>query len=225
MQVFEYTNKGCREENQDYVIHRVLSADSSVFIVADGMGGYSAGDIASATVGNAIVEFMELNLSKMTPTELLKEAIVYANDSLMLKRLSINAQKMGCVIVALLIVGNDAYLTWLGDSRLYMYRSGLEVYHTEDHSVLNELSEIKGLDSANIRRYSSMVTRAVMGDNNLGDVKVSHVAVEQGDIFLLCSDGFHKELNMDKALNYNKHDFDSMADQMSDNYSVIKVTI
>jgi protein phosphatase len=161
----------------------------------------------------------------MTPTELLKEAIAYANDTLMLKRLSINVPKMGCVIVVLLIVGKDAYLTWLGDSRLYMYRSGLEVYHTEDHSVLNELREIKGLDSANIRRYSSIVTRAVMGDNNLGDIKVTHVAVEKGDIFLLCSDGIHKELNMCNVLNYNKQDFDSMANQMSDNYSVIKITI
>jgi protein phosphatase len=113
----------------------------------------------------------------------------------------------------------------LGDSRLYIFRNGTEVYQTEDHSVLNDLSRIECLDSSDIRKYASIVTKAVMGDDNLGQLKVSHVSIEKGDIFLLCSDGFHKELNVDTALGYSQQDLDNMSDQMSDNYSFIKITI
>jgi protein phosphatase len=225
MQVFKYTNKGSRKDNQDYVVDKVLSADCSIFVVADGMGGYSYGDIAASTVGNAIVEYADMNYTRLSPAELLKEAISYSNDCLMLKRISLNANKMGCVVVVLLIINDNGYLCWLGDSRLYIFRNGTEVYQTEDHSVLNDLSRIECLDSSDIRKYASIVTKAVMGDDNLGQLKVSHVSIEKGDIFLLCSDGFHKELNVDTALGYSQQDLDNMSDQMSDNYSFIKITI
>ena len=225
MQIFQYTNKGCRENNQDFVIHKVLPADSSIFIVADGMGGYTAGDIAAATVSNAIIEFAEMNYAQMSPTELIKEAVKYGNDCLMLKRLSINAKKMGCVIVVLLITSSDAYLTWLGDSRLYIFRDGKEVYHTEDHSVINDLAKINNLSASDIRKYSSIVTKAIMGDESLCAVKVCHIEIEQEDQFLLCTDGLHREVDIDRAINFTQADLDKLSEQMSDNYSLIRITI
>ena len=122
MEVFEYTNKGCREENQDYVVHGSLPYGASIYIIADGMGGYSNGAVASKTVGDAIFDFVELNITQYEPLKLLKEAISFANDSLMLKRLALGAKKMGCVIAILLILDEYAYISWLGDSRIYMFR-------------------------------------------------------------------------------------------------------
>ena len=142
MEVFEYTNKGCRAENQDYIVHGSLPDGTGIFIVADGMGGYSEGAAAARVVGDALLDFIELNFHQYTPIELLKEAIHFANDALMLKRMALSAKQMGCVITVLVITGNNAYLTWLGDSRIYMYRDGQEVYRTEDHSIVNEMGKI-----------------------------------------------------------------------------------
>ena len=56
-----------------------------------------------------------------------------------------------------------------------MYRNGAEVYKMQDHSIINELSKIKNLKSSDMDRYSSVVTRSIMGDDKLGKAEVSHV--------------------------------------------------
>ena len=227
MKIFQYTNKGSREENQDFVIHGSLPDNSAVFVVADGMGGYSYGATASKVVSEAIHDFIEMNYQQYTPAEILKEAISFANDSLMLKRMAMAAQKMGCVITALLVTGGNAYLTWLGDCRIYMYRDGQEVYRTEDHSVVNELAKIKTLRVSSYEKYSSIVTKSIMGENPVDVAPIRKIEIESGDVFILCSDGFHKEI-MTKALSYDdskKEELDIIADTISDNFSFIKVEI
>ena len=228
MKIYEYTNKGSREINQDFVIHSVISSNTAIMVVADGMGGYSFGEIASQVISESIVEFVRMNISNYSPTELLKESIIYANDCLMLKRLSLGVKSIGAVVSVLLTIKNDAYFTWLGDSRLYLYRDGIEVYRTQDHSVINELSKIKSLMSSDLDRYSSVVTRSIMGDDRLRKAEVSHVSVQQGDIFVLCTDGFHKELAMSNATEYNdshKDILDLKSANISDNYSFIKFEV
>lgn len=228
MKIFEYTNKGSREENQDFVFHGSLHDHSAVFVVADGMGGYSEGAAASKVVSEAIYNFIEKNYQQYTPAEILKEAISFANDALMLKRMAMAAQKMGCVVTVLLITGGYAYLTWLGDSRIYMYREGLEVYRTEDHSIVNELAKIKALRASSYEKYSSIVTKSIMGEYPVDVAPVRKIEIVSGDVFILCSDGFHKEIDITKALSYDdskKEELDAIADNISDNFSFIKVEI
>lgn len=228
MKIFEYSNKGSRDTNQDFIIHQSLSEKATVAVVADGMGGYSYGDIASHVIGQSIIDYVQANFERLSPTLLLKESISFANDSLMLKRLSLGAKHMGAVAVVLLIIDNEAYMTWLGDSRIYIYREGIEVYKTEDHSVINELSKIKGLTSTDIAKYSSVVTRSIMGDDNLGKVEVTHLSAAEGDVFILCTDGFYKENSISDAVNYDnskKIELDNKALRMSDNYSFAKLEI
>lgn len=228
MKIFQYTNKGSREVNQDFVIHGSLPDNSAVFVVADGMGGYSDGATASKVVSEAIYDFIEMNYLQYTPAVILKEAISFANDALMLKRMTMAAQKMGCVITVLFVTGGSAYLTWLGDSRIYMYRDGQEVYRTEDHSVVNELAKIKTLRASSYEKYSSIVTKSIMGEDPIDVAPVRKIEIEHGDIFVLCSDGFHKEIDMTKALSYDdskKEELDVVADTISDNFSFIKVEI
>lgn len=228
MKVFEYTNKGSREENQDFVVHGSLPDDSAVFIVADGMGGYTDGAAASRVVSEAILDYVEMNFDKFTPAELLKEAIPFANDALMLKRIALAAKKMGSVITVLLISGGNAYLTWLGDSRIYMYRDGQEVYRTEDHSIVNELAKIKTLRASSYEKYASIVTKSIMGDDPVDVAPIRKIEIEAGDVFVLCTDGFHKEIDMRRALEYadfKKEELDSIANSISDNFSFIKVEI
>ena len=228
MRIYQYTNKGSREENQDFVIHGSLPDNAAFFVLADGMGGYSDGAAASKVVSEAIYDFLDMNYQHYTPAELLKEAISFANDALMLKRMAMAAQKMGCVITILLISEGYAYLTWLGDSRIYMYRDGQEVYRTEDHSVVNELAKIKTLRASSYEKYSSIVTKSIMGVETVDVAPVRKIEIETGDVFILCSDGFHKEIDMTKALCYDdskKEELDAIANSISDNFSFITVEI
>lgn len=228
MKVIEYTNKGSREENQDYVVHGFLPESSCVFVVADGMGGYSEGAMASKIVGDALINFIELNYASFEPAFLLKEAISFANDALMLKRIELGVPKMGCVVTVLFISKEYAYLAWLGDSRIYMYRGGKEVYRTEDHSVLNELTKFRGSTLSIYDKYASVVTKAIMGDVPVNVAPICKVEIEQGDIFILCTDGVHKELDLKRVLEYDeskKDEFDSFAPRVSDNFSFTKIEV
>ena len=228
MEIFEYTNKGNREENQDYVVHGSLPDGSGIFVVADGMGGYSDGAAAARVVGDALLDFIELNFDQYSPIELLKEAIPFANAALMLKRMALAAKQMGCVVTVLIISRGNAYLTWLGDSRIYLYRDGHEVYRTEDHSIVNEMAKIKTLSASSYEKYASIVTKSIMGDTPVDVAPIRKIEVEKGDVFILCTDGFHKEIDMAKALNYNdnkKEELDALANDITDNYSFVKVRI
>lgn len=228
MKVFEYTNKGNRDENQDYVVHGYLPDGSGIFVVTDGMGGYSEGAAAARVVGDALLDFIELNFNQYSPIELLKEAVPFANDALMLKRMAMAAKQMGCVVTVLIVSDGNAYLTWLGDSRIYMFRNGQEVYRTEDHSIVNELAKIKTLSASSYEKYASIVTKSIMGDTPVDVAPIRKIEVEEGDVFILCTDGFHKEIDMYKALKYDdskKTELDSLANDISDNYSFIKVKI
>lgn len=228
MKVFEYTNKGNRDENQDYVVHGSLPDGSGIFVVTDGMGGYSEGAAAARVVGDALLDFIELNFNQYSPIELLKEAVPFANDALMLKRMAMAAKQMGCVVTVLIVSGGNAYLTWLGDSRIYMFRNGQEVYRTEDHSIVNELAKIKTLSASSYEKYASIVTKSIMGDTPVDVAPIRKIEVEEGDVFILCTDGFHKEIDMYKALEYDdskKTELDALANDIGDNYSFLKVII
>ena len=230
MKIFEYTNIGSRVCNQDFLKHAELSADSAIFVTADGMGGYSQGEVASRLVAESIVEFVENNYQVEKPVALLRKAIAYANEALMLKRLAMGGSKMGTVIAILLILRNEAYISWLGDSRVYLYRNSQEIYRTEDHSVVNDMLKIKtiNISADTLEKYSHIVTKSVMGDDKIGDIPVSMIETQEGDTFILCTDGFHREGNMETALNYTedmKSDLEQTTSMYSDNNSFIKVAI
>ncbi|MBO5053289.1 MAG: serine/threonine-protein phosphatase [Muribaculaceae bacterium] len=226
--VIEYTNKGSREENQDYLSWSSLSDRSSIYVLADGMGGYNYGDVAAKIVAESIIEFSVQNLGKCTPVELLKESLSYANDCLMLKKMALSVKQMGCVIVVLLIQDEDAYLTWLGDSRIYMFRDGLEVFRTTDHSVVNELSKIKALSVEDIERYSAIVTKSIMGVESLDAAPIRKVKTEPNDVFILCSDGLHKEFSVSSVANCPQDALGELkrsALQANDNLSFIRIQV
>ena len=162
MTIYQYTNKGRRKKNQDYLLQKDVAGDLQIFICADGMGGYSYGEVAAQIVSESILEFIEDNSNIYTPEQLLREAIIYSNDSLMLKKLALGVNRMGSVITVLMIKGNTAYASWLGDSRIYLFRNNQEIYRTEDHSIASELYKIRTLTTADIEKYASIVTASIM---------------------------------------------------------------
>ncbi len=230
MKVITYTNKGRRKLNQDYLGWRTLGENSSLFVVADGMGGYSYGDVAAQVVTESLLEFIEGNEDRFSPSVLLSEAIKYANDSLCIKRLALGAKNMGSVVVVLYLLEGTAHLVWVGDSRIYLSRKNRIIFQTEDHSVINEMAKIRTLRADDYEKYASIVTQALMGDERALMPGYDSFLPEKGDMFLLCTDGIHKEMNIDDILYENdeeklKAELDGRRRNISDNYTFIKVTI
>lgn len=228
MTIYEYTNKGCREENQDFISHGSLSGDGYVCVLTDGMGGYSAGYEAAKTVAESIRIYIQKNYIKSNIPNIINEAITYSNDELMLKRLSIGVKRMGCVMALLVVTKEYAYIDWLGDSRVYMFRNGREVYRTMDHTMINKMAKFNNITSDNVKKYLSIVTKAIMGENNFEIESVVKVKVEPNDVFILCSDGVHRQLNIENLVGYTeslKQDYDIKSNDMKDNYSFIKLVI
>lgn len=229
MTVTEYTNKGSRPENQDYIVHELLENNHAIFVVADGMGGYSHGDVASRLVADAIEDSVSAHYKHEADiVRLMAEAYDYANDSLAIKRIALGGCEMGSVVVSLYYDGHAAHITWLGDSRCYLFRDGKQLYCSQDHSILSQLRKIKTLRRYDEDKYASIVTRCIMGDDKLGKIETVKLEILPNDVLILCTDGFHKELDVRILLNESKstkEKLDAKAESMNDNYSFIKVVI
>ena len=229
MKVFNFTHKGNRDVNQDYATSKVLKDNNHIFILADGMGGYSSGEIAAKVVADAIAEYADQHFGEVTPNKLLKQAIAYANDELYVKRLALGHKEMGAVIVCLLIVKKKAYIAWLGDSRIYVFRDGMEIFQSEDHSLVNELKGSRTLKPQDFQRLSAIVTRCIMGTDKLDPIDVYELTTEQGDTLFLCSDGIHKEMIVEKLIRLSDEELikhlELFSSSFDDNATLIKVEL
>ena len=228
MTVFEYSGIGGRKVNQDFLAHAIMDEKHAVFIVADGMGGYSHGEVAAQVAANAVKDFVEENYQRLEPEELMREAISFANESISIKRIALHVKQMGAVIVVAYVCDNTCWIAWVGDSRVYVMRDGKPIYQTEDHSLINELLQVNTLKAADLEKYSAIVTRSLMGENINADPDIHSVTVQDGDVIWLCSDGVHKEIPIywlpddDAEL---KSFLDGQNKHLSDNYTLIKVTL
>lgn len=181
-----------RSVNEDSFLER---GDQRIWLVADGMGGHSAGDVASQMIADT---FRESELSG-TLSELASSAETCLIDiNRRLRELS--AQRtdqatIGATVVLLLAHGNHILSLWVGDSRLYRLRHGELKQLTQDHSQVEELIK-QGLllrEDAENHPASNIVTRAVGATDEIF-VDMDYGDAREGDRFLLCSDGLTKEL-------------------------------
>jgi serine/threonine protein phosphatase PrpC len=162
-------------------------------IVADGMGGHKAGEVASQTAVKTIVEVYER--TKGTPGEALDEAFHVAHKIIL--KLATEHQDMagmGTTCTALAIVGNEAWAAHVGDSRLYLVR-GDDIYQlSEDHTVIRDLIR-QGLltpEEAEHHEDRNVLLCAMGTKPELIMMRWPEpMDVRPGDVFLLCSDGLH----------------------------------
>lgn len=226
MKISLYSNKGLRAVNQDYCTYSMLGESDGIFVVADGMGGYEAGELASQTVGDSVKEYVRTHIQQTSAEDLLRNAFVYANDVLREKEAAMGISKMGTVLVAMLLLESKAYVAWLGDSRFYHYRHGEFLFHTEDHSLINQLKVKDALKADLYERYSAIVTKCIMGDNDMDCIPIETKELQHGDVCILCTDGLHKGMDVSELVAYDdshKKTLDDMQDKMKDNYSFIKI--
>jgi protein phosphatase len=172
-----------RRRNEDsYVVAPPL------FAVADGMGGAQAGEVASKLAAAALEETDPATLSG---AERLISLIQEANRRVYERASSDpSTSGMGTTMTVALVEDGGVTIGHVGDSRAYLVRGGRLEQLTEDHSLVNELLKSGKLsrEEADLHPQRSVITRAVGTDPDV-DVDAFVVSVQEGDIFLLCSDG------------------------------------
>jgi protein phosphatase len=186
-----------RQGNEDAYLDR---PDIGLWAVADGMGGHDLGDMASRLVIRA--------LETAPPPEFLGRAVLDlrcrlddVNQHLRAEAARRRKQIIGSTIAALLSFGGSCVLLWAGDSRIYRLRRTVLQRLSHDHSRVEELVS-QGLiarDAAESHPAANIVTRAV-GAGDVLDVDAQLYPVNEGDRFLLCTDGLTKEISEPEIL-------------------------
>lgn len=181
---------GCvRSVNEDASCER---PDIGLWAVADGLGGHSAGDVASRAVVEALGRLhAQPELSLMV--EFVEHALEDTNERL--RALASDGQTIGSTVVVLVIVGDYAAYLWVGDSRLYRLREGELRQLTTDHSQVERYIEqglLRRVDAAG-HPQGHLLTRAI-GAREQVRVDIDVCTVRPGDRFLLCSDGLEKHV-------------------------------
>lgn len=218
MEVFQYSGIGQRAANQDYVLCKELPNNlGNLFIVCDGMGGYVAGDVAARVACEEI--FAQLSLGHSIDL-----AISSANSKINEQKQIIGTDKMGCTVAACLIKNNEVYIFWCGDSRVYLIKDGKVDFVTKDHSMLEEIKNVRPLTTSDIKRYSHIITRSLMG-NETDVVDKIVLPLQDNTRILICSDGFHKELNEETIATIDVEEVVKDNDMYDDNYSVVSISI
>jgi serine/threonine protein phosphatase PrpC len=168
--------------------------DRQLWVVADGMGGHRAGDVASQT----IIDYLRnvpSDPSFGTFVENVENQIVAAHQSLVVLGEKLG-QIAGSTVVALLGHGRHGLVMWAGDSRAYLFRQGAFSQVTRDHSYVEELlarGDILPQDASS-HPEANVITRAVGAGKDLY-LDMDILKLCHGDIVLLCSDGLYKELD------------------------------
>ncbi|HRP34548.1 MAG TPA: Stp1/IreP family PP2C-type Ser/Thr phosphatase [Gammaproteobacteria bacterium] len=198
---FEFTHTGrVREHNEDAVF---ADMDVGLMVLADGMGGYNAGEVAAELAIKTVVDMVRAGVERETRTSvddssgLMRQSIVLRNAIIRANKIiwqtaqtQPQCRGMGTTIVACLFHDDRVSIAHVGDSRVYRLRKNRFEQLTLDHSLMQELvdrgffSHEEALRSAN-RNY---VTRA-LGVEPTVDAEVQEETVKPDDVYVLCSDG------------------------------------
>lgn len=181
----------CRDVNQDYIYvsEEPVGNLPNLFLVADGMGGHKAGDLASEYTVLQVCEAAEKCMRDI-PLQILKSAFQYANQKLIEKSWESPAYSgMGTTLVAVTVKDGTAYVANVGDSRLYKIGDQIEQI-TEDHSLVEEMVRMGEISKEEARNHpeKNIITRAI-GVTETVEPDYFDTRLEKGECLLLCSDG------------------------------------
>lgn len=229
MDVFAYSGCGLRPSNQDFFLSHRLPQGRLVAVVADGMGGYAHGDVAAEVVARSVVEHVSEAGVRCAPADVLRSSLAYANEMVEIKRISLGARNMGAVAVAAVVSDREVCFAWLGDSRGCVVRDGRVAVQTTDHSLVADLQRGRALSAEEEARFSSVVSRAVMGRAVSDEPSVACAGLKPGDSVILCTDGLHRNVADIATLPSDDAQLesflDSQTDKWDDNYTLIRITV
>ena len=189
-----------RSHNEDSI---ASDREKGLVVLADGMGGYNAGEVASGMATTVLVTELQQLLEKRGPSEidgqdgqavvqrLLREQIAKANTSIyQASQSQPQYAGMGTTLVVALFYDNKMTVAHIGDSRLYRLRADEFTQVTKDHSLLQEQIDSGMItpQQAKLSQNKNLVTRA-LGIDPMVEPEIHEYETQPGDIYLLCSDG------------------------------------
>jgi|SRR5215813_10376639 len=201
------THVGRRPNNED--AYR-LAPELGLYVVADGLGGYEGGEVASGIAVQTVVEFIGEKRRELDRNPALSEAdrlsswekflvegALLANRRIV-ERQAGNLGMMGSTLAAILIPDSVAIVCHVGDSRVYFQRENDLRQLTRDHTLYEEI-RARGVDLPEAQRvfYRNELTRA-LGLEGTGEPEVSRVPIRTDDVFLICTDGVYDVLSSEQ---------------------------
>lgn len=195
-----------REHNEDAI---GLVVEQGYMVVADGMGGHNAGEVASAIAIDEVRQYLSLasrpepsaeNAIYSPETLHLRDAVITANNAILEAAKRDDARKgMGTTLVAMQFSGNRAAIAHVGDSRLYRFREGFLDQLTTDHTLVQEwlTRKLYTEEEARNAKNKNVITRALGLVEDL-EVDLLEELVRSNDVYLLCSDGLNGMLEDDE---------------------------
>ena len=198
MEVGFKTDKGQRRSNNEDACF--VMRKEKIFIVADGVGGNNSGEIASRLAVDEIVQYVETHPLQEIQSEQVQryfeDCLKNANFKVLELSQRIEANKgMATTVVCAYVRGDTIYIVNVGDSRAYVFRDGILLQITEDHTYVNTLLKA-GLitpDEAVNHENKNMITRAV-GAGYTIDADFFAVPIQADDVILICTDGLYGEV-------------------------------
>lgn len=208
MEVFAKSDVGkMRDMNQDFYFISKPEDTLQLFIVADGMGGYKGGEIASRLAVENSKSYIINNFQTVENREdilkLIKNAIEYANLTIYEKSKEYKElENMGTTIDICLIIANKVYIGHVGDSRVYRKRKDFFRKLTTDHSYVQKLVADGTITKEEAYNHpkKNMLTKA-LGTPNLVEPDVMVKGFQKDDILLMCSDGLTNMIREEEIVN------------------------
>ena len=211
------------------------SPDAALWAVADGMGGHSGGDVASALVTRRLGRIARHATAYALRREVAQQ-LRQANEELLTLSQSSARGNMGATVAVLTACDGYYSCTWAGDSRIYLLRRGRFRRITTDHSLVQSLIDAGEITPEEARRHpqAHVVTRAIGASSKLS-LETANGELEAGDRFLLCSDGLTSVLedkqilsliaDVDKETAVDRLISNTLNDGAPDNVTVIIIDV
>jgi serine/threonine protein phosphatase PrpC len=202
---FDWSSAGATDAGRVRLVNEDavgLHPEVGLWVVADGMGGHNGGDTASAAVVEALGE-LTFPSSLETFIDSVRSRLESVNRFLVS---SAGDKLMGSTAVVLLAHADKCACLWVGDSRAYRLRNDVMHAMTRDHSYVEELVQKGQITPGEAERHpqSNIITRAI-GASETVDIEICRYDLENGDRYLLCSDGLYREVSEQELLLHMQH--------------------
>ena len=209
IEAFGQTDVGMmRTINQDsiFLSTEPIGKLPNLFVVADGMGGHKAGDVASKAAIERFVKYA-CQTHMIDPTNILNAGILNVNEEIFdMANSNKDYNGMGTTFVAAVIMDKHAYIANVGDSRLYIINRKIEQV-TKDHSLVEDMVRMGVIapDAARNHLKKNVITKAIgVQGSNTAAPDIFEVELIPGDTLLLCSDGLTNMVTDEEIMNIVK---------------------
>ncbi len=232
--------QGKRKNNEDAFSIPENAKEPQVFIVCDGVGGASKGEVASHLACTSIINFYKQNKTENKDKTFWQNALKFSEKQFT-QEINKNpkCKGMGTTLVLAHPVENKMQVVWCGDSRLYQFRNGKIIYKTKDHSFVQKLVDEGQIteEEALVHPRKNIILRAINGEHNPSEIDFIELNdVQTDDIFFLCSDGiieFLTDAQLEQIITLAGNDYVFAIDQIdaycqthsNDNYTCVLFSV